>query len=103
MPALDFIKSNWETLKNKKVYFYTVGIIPPEAKLSQDMYNSIPAEIRDKIKFIKLPGQISHPKPNIIERLAFKVFIKGNIESKPDKSKLQPIFEFIESLNNFTV
>lgn len=96
MASLPFLTENFEAIKNKKIFFFTVGLIPSDSSWSKKMYETIPLEIREKIKYLKLPGQITYMKPNFIQKWIFKTFLKGDVESVIDRSKIKPIVEFAE-------
>lgn len=57
MPLVNFLKKNWNFLKKKKVVAVAVGMIDPKDAASKVSYNLIPKEIRDEIKYFKLPGK----------------------------------------------
>ena len=63
MPLVSFLKKNWEMIKDKKVVVIAVGIVPPADKGSEDAFNRIPAGIRAKIKFFKVPGKMGKTPP----------------------------------------
>lgn len=58
MPLVNFLKSKWEIIKDKNVVVVAVGIAPESVEYSQKSYEEIPANIREKIKYFKIPGRI---------------------------------------------
>ena len=58
MPLVDFLKSKWEIIKDKKVVVVAVGIAPENVGWSEMSYEKIPINIREKIKYFKIPGRI---------------------------------------------
>ena len=63
MPLVGFLKKKWKVLQHKKVIVMAVGIAPAEVKASQDSYEQIPLEIRKKISYFKVPGNMFGLKP----------------------------------------
>ncbi len=68
----DFLINNWSILEKKKVFVFAVGMLPRNHPSSITTYNQIPREIRENIKYIKLPGRIVYSKLNIFEKLITK-------------------------------
>lgn len=99
MATLPFLTENFEAIKNKKTFFFTVGLIPSSNMMSQKMYEMIPSEIRSKIEYIKLPGQITYMKPNFLQRWIFKTFFNGDVDSVIDREKIKPIIDFVKDTN----
>jgi menaquinone-dependent protoporphyrinogen IX oxidase len=58
MPLVNFLKSKWEVIKDKNVVVVAVGIAPENVEYSRRSYERIPANIREKIKYFKIPGRI---------------------------------------------
>ncbi len=63
MPLVDFLKRKWEIVKDKNVVVVAVGIAPEDVDWSQRSYEGIPTNIREKIKYFKIPGKIGNIKP----------------------------------------
>jgi len=103
MPGLEFLQSNWDQLRGKNVFYFTVGLIPPDDAYSRDMYETIPPEIRDGIEYIKLPGQITYRKPNLVEKWSSTKFAHGDMDSRIDKAKIEPIVKWAEMLAGKTI
>lgn len=57
MPLVGFLTRHWLTLKHKRVFIVAVGAVPPESPASEASFHSIPAEIREQIWYIKIPGR----------------------------------------------
>lgn len=68
----NFLTKNWETLKDKRVFVFAVGMLPSTHSSSISVYKQIPEKIRKKIKYIKLPGRIVLSKLNVFEKLITK-------------------------------
>ena len=81
MPLIDFLKSKWEVIKDKNVVVVAVGIAPENVPYSQRSYEKIPAYIRERIKYFKIPGKMG--------------FIKTAGEVK--KENLDRIIEYIRN------
>lgn len=63
MPLVKYLKMNWPNLKDKKVVVVAVGAAPQADPWSQRSYERIPAAIREKIKYFKLPGRMGKVAP----------------------------------------
>ncbi len=83
MPLVGMLKKNWEKLESKKVIVMAVGIAPEDDEYSIKSYEMIPAEIRSKIKYFKLPGNMFGLKP----------------AGSPSKEKLEPVINYIQGLH----
>lgn len=83
MPLVGFLKKHWEILQHKKVIVMAVGIAPAEEKASLDSYRLIPLEIRSKVRYFKIPGNMFGLKP----------------AGKPSKEKLEPIITYVHDLH----
>jgi len=94
MPALEIIQNNWSELKSKRVFFFTVGAFPSESKFSQDMYMTIPQNIREHVQYAKLPGQMSGGNPSFLQKMLFKLVLKGDKLPEMDRTKTIPIVNF---------
>lgn len=63
MPLVGFLKKHWEVLKHKKVVVMAVGIAPADTEESKKSYELIPEDIRKKIMYFKVPGNMMGVKP----------------------------------------
>src|SRR6185437_11094271 len=79
MPLVGFLKKHWDILQHKKVIVIAVGIAPAEDEYSIKSYELIPPEIRHKIKYFKVPGNMFSLKP----------------AGKPSKEKLERVISLI--------
>lgn len=79
MPLVNFLKNNWDILRNKTVIVVAVGAAPENDSQSKASYNLIPDEIKSNIKYFKLPGKLLNPNKDCVE-----------------KDKLQPIIKLIK-------
>ena len=57
MQWVDFLKNNWEILKNKKLIAISVGVVPMNHWWSKINYFFVPKFIKDKIKYFKIYGK----------------------------------------------
>lgn len=79
----------WESIKDKKVSLFAVGLIDPDAQGSQITYNNIPENIRGQIKYIKVPGRLNLRKLNIFEKLVSRAMTSVDVDNV-DVTKLKP-------------
>ena len=78
---LGYLKKRWSVLHGKRVILIAVGMAPPESPDSRESYESIPEEIRNKIRYFKLPGRIGPAG-----------------KAKVKQENLQPVLEYIRSI-----
>ena len=76
-----YLKKRWETLQGKKVVLLVVGIALPEDADSIKAFEKIPDNIRNGIKYFKLPGTIGSSNAEQVK-----------------KENLQPVLDYISSL-----
>jgi menaquinone-dependent protoporphyrinogen IX oxidase len=81
MPLVGYVKKIWKYIKDKKVVIIAVGIAPPKAGWSIKSYKKIPKNIREKVKYFKLPGKST-----------------GKLAGKVEKENVNPVIEYIKSL-----
>lgn len=67
MPLINFLKSNWDILKTKKVIVIAVGAAPKKDKQSKISYDLIPDEIKENIQYFKLPGKLLNPDKDTVK------------------------------------
>lgn len=96
LTALEFIENNWEKLKTKNIYLFSVGFFPPKSSESIKTYESIPEYIRQKVQYIKLPGIINAEELEFFDKLIVSGVDTEDKEIK--KSNINPIVEYIKSL-----
>ncbi|MFA6099086.1 MAG: flavodoxin domain-containing protein [Patescibacteria group bacterium] len=97
--AVSYLKSNWKTLKDKKMYLLVVGMSPPEAEDSQRQYYNIPIKIRKKILgYSKVPGAIDLDKLSPIRRKLVQIFSQKVPVSKNMVAKeyITPVVEWMK-------
>ncbi len=71
---VDFIRENKKILKSRKVYLFSVGLIPEDSEASRQSFELIPEEVRrNLLGYRKLPGRISVAKLNFFERMILKM------------------------------
>lgn len=99
--GVNFLQNNWYRLKDKKVYFFAVGLLAPEDESSKKGYEAIPQEIRNNIQFIKLPGKVDLTKLNFFEKLLFRMVKSQKGKSIPFENKfsLENTQQIIDFLN----
>jgi menaquinone-dependent protoporphyrinogen IX oxidase len=78
---LGYIKKRWSIIQGKRVILIAVGMAPPEGPDSRRSYEKIPEEIRNKIKYFKLPGKIGPAG-----------------KAKVRQENLQPVLEYIRTI-----
>ena len=78
---LGYLKKRWSVLQGKRVILIAVGMAPPESPDSRESYESIPEEIRNRIRYFKLPGRIGPAG-----------------RAKVKQENLQPVLEYIRSI-----
>ena len=81
MPLVRFLTRHWKSLKDKNVVAVAVGAAPAQDAASIKSYEAIPKEIRNAIKYFKLPSSIEK---------------KGREALK--KSNVGPVVEYIRKL-----
>ncbi len=68
--GIDFIKSNWQVLRNKKVVvFASTGSPKIEPKQQEVIKASLPAEISQCINYFPLPGAYNYSKLDFTDKL----------------------------------
>jgi menaquinone-dependent protoporphyrinogen IX oxidase len=78
---LGYLKKRWSVLQGKTIILIAVGMARPESPDSRKSYESIPPEIRNRIRYFKLPGKIGP---------AGKARVR--------QENLQPVLEYIRSI-----
>jgi len=76
-----YLKKRWEALQGKKVVLLIVGMAPPEDADSVKAFEKIPENIRNGIKYFKLPGTIGASNADQVK-----------------KENLQPVLDYINTL-----
>ena len=92
--AYTYLINNWEHLKNKKIFVFTVGLIDPNNVISQTFYHTIPEDIRKKIQYRKLPGKVDISRLNILEKLILNM-MKVQNQDKLNLKDADPILRFV--------
>ncbi len=101
--AIKFLIENWDILKRKNTYIFTVGMAPNDSIDSTLIYETIPEYIREKVKYLKIRGIINKSKLNFIDKLILRMIQKSKPELNPDTEKLdrnnlKPILTYLKSL-----
>jgi menaquinone-dependent protoporphyrinogen IX oxidase len=82
MPLVNFLKKYWSILSNKKVIVLGIGMAPADDQQAKKAFETIPAEMRAKIFYFKLPGKL----------------LKAAPDGEPSREKLEPVFKKIKEL-----
>ena len=95
--ARRYLETNWEAIKHKRVFLFAVGLVAPDDEASKKSYEMIPEEIRNNIKYVKLPGRIDIKKLKFLEKAVMKITgTKASVDNV-DFKKAEPIVEFAQS------
>lgn len=95
---VSFIKKHWHILKTKKLYLFSVGIIPWEKPDAKKAFEAIPEEIRSSLLgHRKLPGRIDMAKLNFLQKMMVKAQKSGNVD-KVDRKELEVVKEDLKKL-----
>lgn len=78
-----YLKKHWNVLKDRKVILLVIGSAPVDAPWSIRSYEKIPEQIRQGIKYFKLPSQIDSREVD-----------------KVRKENLTPVIEYIKSVTS---
>ncbi len=73
MPLARFLVKHWPAISEKKIIVAAVGMVPPDSEASVSSYNKIPEEIRSKIKYFKLPGELRKRRGDEIMKNSLKI------------------------------
>ncbi|MFC1984673.1 flavodoxin domain-containing protein [Chloroflexota bacterium] len=76
-----YLKKHWNVLKDRKVILLVIGAAPVDAPWSIRSYEKIPAQIRQGIKYFKLPSPIYSREVD-----------------KARKGNLTPVIEYIKGV-----
>jgi hypothetical protein len=101
--AKSFLKSNWGTLKNKKVYLLVVGVSPEGADDSWQQYQMIPEHIRQGLSgYKKVTGMIDMDKLNFFFRRIMRIAQeKGAVTSGGlNREQVEPVIEWLRTATN---
>ncbi len=94
--AKDFLIKNWDKLKDKPVYLYSVGLESPESEGSKRSYEMIPQEIREGLAgYVKLIGQVDQSKLNIFQKIKLRS-IQIETEHQMDRKSIEPVVSFLK-------
>jgi len=78
-----YLKKHWSVLKDRKVILLIIGAAPVDDPWSIRSYEKIPEQIRQGIKYFKLPSKIDSQEADKVR--------KGN---------LAPVIEYIKSITS---
>ncbi|MDD5040667.1 MAG: flavodoxin domain-containing protein [Patescibacteria group bacterium] len=82
VPLVNYLEEHWGVLANKCVIAIAIGSVPADNACSIRAFERIPAEIRNRIKYFKLPGRFVSAMPT------------GEVK----KENVQAVIDYIESL-----
>ncbi|MFA6272055.1 MAG: flavodoxin domain-containing protein [Patescibacteria group bacterium] len=89
-----FMVGNWNVLKDKTVYLFSVGMIHPDRKESKQSFEMIPEDVRNALAgYSKLPGMIDPKKLNLLQKSLAKKH--NNQPENVNKEAIQPIVDFL--------
>ncbi|MFA6525084.1 MAG: flavodoxin domain-containing protein [Patescibacteria group bacterium] len=89
-----FLVGNWNVLKDKNVYLFSVGLIHPDKKESKQSFEMIPEDIRNSLAgYAKLPGMTDPRKLNLLQKSLVKKH--KNQPENVNKEAIQPIVDFL--------
>ncbi len=92
----DFLIDNWDFLRRKRVFLFSVGNIPLNNYESIKSYKQIPGYIRDNlIGYTKLPGRIEPKELGLFNRLLVRFIGKSNTGDKMNKELLEEVKQYI--------
>jgi len=77
-----YLKKKWPVLQGKKVILLVVGLVPPEDAESTAAYEKIPENIRQEIRYCKVPGRWGSRNRDAVK-----------------KENLQPILDYIKEIS----
>lgn len=98
--AEKFLKENWELLKHKPIYLFVVGLFPQDSEMSKKTYELLPLEIREHVKYRKLPGRVNKKKLSFVEKVMVRMVsskYKIEVSDKLDKKNLTPFLELLKA------
>ena len=97
--AQKYLVDNWNILKNKKLYVFSVGLVPADSEESKRSFELIPSYIRKYIDgYVKLPGRIIVSKISFFNKLIVKLR-KDMAADKVEKRFIKPIVEYLNTTN----
>ncbi|PIU61873.1 hypothetical protein COX58_03230 [archaeon CG_4_10_14_0_2_um_filter_Archaea_38_6] len=65
MPLTDFLKHNWNIVKDKNLIVVAVGAAPEDNLWSKVSYYLIPGRIRKSVKYFKIKGNYGDSTDNV--------------------------------------
>lgn len=107
----DWLKKNFDSLQNKKLFFFQVSASPPDQIEKRESYNkaSLPPFILKKIQFYYLPGRMIMRNLSSWDRFMLKMgarLTKDPLEKKTmltdfDHVKKENILPVIDAISRF--
>lgn len=99
--GVSLLKKNWEIIKDKKIYLFTVGSAevraPETAKaILEGLRQKLPPEILDKLKIYHFQGGMQYSKMSFLHRMMMKMLITA-MRKKPENQRLDHEKHMIES------
>lgn len=97
VPGANFVLDNWDKLKGKKVIFFTVSGKEAQSSETKKSYNnSMPSNIRSKVKSFHLGGRIDFKRLGFFKSFFFKMAGIKEIDNV-NKNSIKPIIMFLRS------
>lgn len=95
----DFMKDNWDKMKDKRVYLFSVGMVPADSAESKQSYERLADDVKTGLAgYTKLPGRIEVKGLNFFEKLIMKM--RGGQEkgksNQVDKENIQEILDWLK-------
>ena len=89
--AVPFLNRNWESLRDKKVYLFSVGIRPKDSQESLTSYAKLDEPLRGGLLgYAKLQGRLDMSKLNIFEKIIVSM-LKETPGDNVSNENLRPI------------
>ena len=108
LKAANWIKFNWDWLKHKKVFLFSVSATPVDSKELKDMMEkSLPPEIMNNLEYFALPGRINPKSLHLLDRLMINLVARAEKNPREkdrllngyddvDKVHLMPLVDAVE-------
>jgi flavodoxin len=98
----EYLETNWEYMKDSKVFLLVVGMVPQEESWSIRSYNTIKKEIRDDLAgYKKIRGVTENEAKGcsaILSKLILRVDPeKIKLQSHVQRQDLQPVVDWIDN------
>lgn len=102
---INFLKDNWEGIKEKKVVVFSVSMAPPEDPGIQQIFETnLPGEILEKVTGFSLRGAYNYYQLKGFDKFlmnGLKMMMKAKLRSGPDLETQEFLDHFYDS-NDWT-